>query len=125
MSHLEKFSDAQRIALDLLSDTFRKHWGTLIENIHVPDPARFALDLHTAACVVIDSEEARLELARRTYCSLMSAGVPKSGSADESTMRKAYHDRNAQLRWAQEVIHWLGDFMGHLQDEATQSGTAH
>ncbi|MEX3960902.1 hypothetical protein AB4Y42_01605 [Paraburkholderia sp. EG286B] len=125
MSHLEKFSDAQRVALDLLSDAFRMYWHTPLDQVHVPDPARFALDLHTAACVVIDSEAARLELARRAYIALMSAGVPKSDSADESTMREAYHNHNAQSRWAQEVIHWLGDFMGHLQDEATQSGALH
>ncbi|MEM5312756.1 hypothetical protein [Paraburkholderia sp. JHI869] len=125
MNHLSKFDARQLEALNVLSDFFRKHWSMPLEQIHVADPARVALDLYSAACLVIDLEATRLELARRTYLSLMSAGVPKSGSADEVTMRKAYHDRNAQLRWSQEVLRWCGDCLGHLQDEATQSGAMH
>ncbi|WP_028207958.1 hypothetical protein [Paraburkholderia nodosa] len=120
--HLVDFTQVQRDALDLLAQTFREHWRTPLEQVHLADCARVSLALFDATSMVIHDDALRLELARRTYTVLMHDGGGIRPASEEPVALRAYHDPGAQKRWSHEVILWLGDLIGHLQDEATRSG---
>jgi hypothetical protein len=124
-THLSQYCEEQRAALDLLAQTFRDHWRTPPERVHLPDPARISLALYDAVNMVIHDDALRLELARRCYTILMHDGGGVAPASGEPVVRRAYHDPAAQRRWSREIILWLGNLIGHLQDEATQSSAAH
>ena len=123
--HLDGFEPMQREALDLLAQTFRDYWRTPLEQVRLSDPARISLDLYTAVSMVIHDDAMRLELARRCYTILMhdAGGIRPAG--EKPVVLRAYHDPGAQKRWSHEVILWLADLIGHLQDEAARSGAVH
>jgi len=123
--HLDGFTPEQRHALDLLSQTFRDYWRTPLKQVRLADPARISLDLYNATAMVISDDALRLELARRTFTVLIHDGGGIRPAGDKPTVLRAYHDPGAQKRWSHEVILWLGDLIGHLQDEATRSGAVH
>lgn len=124
-THLSQYSEEQRAALALLSNTFRDHWRTPLEQIRLPDPAGISLDLYNAVSRVVHNDLLRLELARRTFTLVEHDGGGIRPDSEEPVVLRAYHDPGAQKRWSHEVILWLGDLIGHLQDEATRSGAVH
>jgi len=124
-THLSQYSEEQCVALDLLANTFRDHWRTPLEQVHLADCARVSLDVYNAVSMVIHDDALRLELARRTFTLVEHDGGGIRPACAEATVLSAYHDPGAQKRWSHEVILWLADLIGHLQDEAARSGAVH
>ncbi|WP_321907136.1 hypothetical protein [Paraburkholderia sp. J11-2] len=114
MTHLDKFSDRQRAALDLLRETVRRYaTAQSFDAIHVSDPHALARGLAEARTIVASDPHLLREAGRQMFTQFDLA--PPSEAKRKSVLAM-YHSDAELSQWTVLALKWVAQLAMAMAD---------